>query len=463
MQYILYILTIPFLYFNYKIIKTDLKIKKIPNKYLGYLLGIIPFYYIYLFFNFPEIDYFIFILQIIIAFIISFLLYYYWIWAAWDAKYLLVLSLFIPNIWIIPFIWNIALFTLLYLILYFLWFYLWKIIINSKWRRSFPETIKNDIKDKWKVYKLSKPWNNFYIIIKRLTTFLIIFITIRLARLYLINIYFSENANNNSNILQNIIEKYNIYLFFIIIIIFLLSIYLIRVTINLFKTKLNERYNINYDLIFKIFINILSILLITFIIYEYIMNPYEIKDYLFKILTLYISIYIFFIIIKYAYNITFWISEKYLKNLKDLKKWDIVDKSFLIDLFWKQSSLGYSNKPVIPGIKLMSNYKIKLMEIEKNYAIKKNRLLFPNPKTYISSLWIITDEDVSIIKKMYRITNNYHYRLDKNFQKNNTIKLVKTFPFWIYILLWFLLTYFFWNLIIKYILSFLFSLFENLF
>lgn len=462
MQYILYILAIPFLYLNYKIIISDFKYKLIPNKYLKNLLMLVPFYYIYLFFGFEDINYFIFISQIIITFIISFLLYYYWIWAAWDAKYLLILSLFIPNIWIMPLIWNTALLTLLYLILYFFWFYLWKMIFNSNWRKKFPSLIKNDIKEKWIIYKSNKIWSNFYIIIKRITAFLIIFITIRLSRLYLINAYFSEE-NNKVNTIGNIIEQYNIYLVFIIIIIFLLSIYIIRITINLIKTKINQKYNINSSLIWKISLNILSILLILFIIYEYNKNPYEIKLYLFRILTIYISIYILFIIIRYAYKLTFWISEVYIKNIKDLKKWDIVDKWFLIDLFWKQSSLWYAHKTFISITTLMNNDKLEKIKKEDNYNVRKNRLLFPNPKIYINSLWVINNEDVSTIKMMYRINNNYHLKLTKNFEKNNTIKVIKTFSFWIYILLWFLLTYFFWNLIIKYILSFLFSLFENLF
>ena len=150
MQYILYILSIPFLYINYKIVVSDLKNKIIPNKYLGYLLLLIPFYYIYIFFSFSEINYLLFIWQIILTFIISFILYYFWIWAAWDAKYLLVLSLFIPYIWVIPFIWNIALITILYLFLYFIRFYLWKVLFNKVYRQSLWLNIKQDLTETWK-------------------------------------------------------------------------------------------------------------------------------------------------------------------------------------------------------------------------------------------------------------------------------------------------------------------------
>jgi len=118
MQYILlFLLSIPFLYINYKIIISDIKYKKIPNKYLLYLLYLLPLYYSYLIYFNSSFGILLFIIQIILALIISFILYSIWIWSAWDAKYLLVLALFIPDIWIVPLIWNIAIITLIYLLL----------------------------------------------------------------------------------------------------------------------------------------------------------------------------------------------------------------------------------------------------------------------------------------------------------------------------------------------------------
>ena len=208
MQYLLYILAIPFLYFNYRIVFSDIKNKIIPNKYLVYLLGITPFYYIYTFFTFPDINYLLFVWQIIFTFIISFILYYFWIWAAWDAKYLLVLSLFIPYIWIIPFIWNIALLTIIYLLWYFLWFYFWKCLFYKWYAKSLLWNIKQDLNDKWLSYKSSK---TIYKIFKWIIVFLLIFVSIRIARVYILNNVLWWWLNNYIFINQ-LIEKYSIYI-----------------------------------------------------------------------------------------------------------------------------------------------------------------------------------------------------------------------------------------------------------
>ena len=43
------VLAIPFLYINFKIVRQDLESQTISNKYLKYLLFLIPFFYVYLF------------------------------------------------------------------------------------------------------------------------------------------------------------------------------------------------------------------------------------------------------------------------------------------------------------------------------------------------------------------------------------------------------------------------------
>ena len=132
MQYIFYFFVIIFLYLNYKIIASSLKKRLMPNKYLEYLLILLPLWILYIFL-FPldltiieptSINFnYMYIIQIILSIIVSFALYYFWLWSAGDAKYVLVLSLFIPYLWIITFIWNTAILALIFLILYFLWFY----------------------------------------------------------------------------------------------------------------------------------------------------------------------------------------------------------------------------------------------------------------------------------------------------------------------------------------------------
>ena len=443
MQYFFYILAIPFSYLNYKIIVSDLKYKKIPNKYLGYLLLLIPFYYIYIFFNFPEINYWLFFFQIFLTFLVSFVLYYFWIWAAWDAKYLLVLALFIPYIWIIPFIWNIALVTLAYLFWYFIYFYLWKVLLNKNYRKNLWLNIKQDLNEKWKVYKQNKWWNTYKIILKWLVIFLLIFVSIRLGRLYLLK-YTSPLAP----LLRgegNIIEKYNIYLVFLFIWIFLWWLYLFKILINKLKLYLVEKFKLNINLVWNILLIFLSIFLISFIIYEYFQNPSEIRNYLFRIFTVYLIIYLLAKILIFSYKITFWIAEYQYINIKDLKEWDIVDKEYLVKMFGSQLILWFA-------------------ESKKEKRQRKKYLLFPSPKNYFENIDNPIDfETLNIIKKCYFITNKYHLKYTPNFTENNTIKILNTFSFAPYIISWFLLTFFFQDKIFKNIMNFWIEIIKKFF
>lgn len=215
MQILIFILSFLFLFLNYKIIKSDIKYKKIPNKYLLYLLLLLPLNYFYLFYSI-DLHIGIFLFKILLATIISFILYSYWIWSAWDAKYLLVLSLFIPHIWIIPFIWNIALLTITYLSLYFLYFYLIKLIYNKNYRKLIFSTIYIDNKEKFKVYFIKgEKWElkrrkTLYKIIKGLLIFLTIFVILRLSRLYIIEdikkIFLTWENNEIKNYISNYIS-----------------------------------------------------------------------------------------------------------------------------------------------------------------------------------------------------------------------------------------------------------------
>ncbi len=444
MEYLFYILSIPFLYFNYKIIVSDLKYKKIPNKYLGYLLLLIPFYYIYIFFTFPQINYIAFFIQVLFTFLISFILYFFWIWASWDAKYLLVLALFIPYIWIIPFIWNIALITIAYLFGYFIYFYLYKITFNKIYRQSLWWNIKQDLNERWKVHKWNKWWNTYKIIFKFLIIFLLIFVSIRLIRLYLLK-WFIQNTNR-FELLQYFLEKYNIYLIFLSIWFFIWLLYLLKFLINRFKEYLIKKIKLNINLVWNILLFILTIFLISFITFEYHRNSHELKYYLFKIFTVYLSLYIFFKILKWAYKITFWIAEYQYIDIKDLKEWDIVDKGYLIKMFWEQSVLWY----------IQENDSKKIKKQRKKY------LLYSSPIKYFQNINNSLDKETcETIKKCYFITNKYHSKYTPNFQKNKTIKIINTFSFAPYIISWFLLTFFFHDKIFKTILIFWTLIFKN--
>lgn len=440
MQFFLYFLAIPFLFFNYKIVISDLKYKKIPNKYLGYLLLLIPFYYIYILLYFPEINYILFLWQIILTFLVSFILYYFWIWAAWDAKYLLVLSLFIPYIWIIPFFWNIAILTMIYLFWYFIYFYLWKLTFNKKYKQGLLSNIKQDLNERWSVYKGNKWWKTYTIILKFLIIFLLIFVSIRLSRIYIFNEIFSQE-NNRNIIFQNIVEKYSIYLIFLWIIIFIIWLYLFKLLINKFKIYVSKKLKLNISIIWNILLLILAIFLISFIIISYNNNAQDISNVLFNIFTIYLLIYLTLKILFYSYKITFWIAEVDYINIKELKEGDIIDKKYLITIFWDKS-------------KQIKEELEKKKEDEFDMAIGK--LTWNNINKYINELDICLNKtDLNIIKKIF-----YLY-LNKKINPVKYIKIIKTFSFAPYIFIWFLITFLFWDFFLKYLINIIIKIVEN--
>lgn len=434
MQIFLYVLSIPFLYINYEIIYSDLKNKIIPNKHLIQLLLLIPFYYLYLFISNSDINILVFIWQAIITLVISFSLYNIWIWSAWDAKYLLVLALFIPNIWIIPLIGNIALITLTYLFLYFIRFYLWKCLLNFRYTKSLYINIYSDLKDKTLSFLKHGDWNFykkiiFLKILKLILLFLIIFVSIRLLRLYIFtdikeSIYYKD--------IINYLKDYTYYIIFALIGIFVWIIYIIRLIINLIKSFFKKKAKVKNSFILDfIVISIFLVILISFIIYEYRINPSEILSYLKRIFTLYIALYIISKILRYSYKITFQLAEMDIINIKDLGTWYIVDKEYLIKIFWQQQSL---------------------------WASWHKWILSPDPIQYFTNIKNpIDNETKNKLQKIYKIVSKFHKK--NNFvESNNNIKILKTFAFWWYIFIGFIISFFLWNTIINKITSFILRL-----
>ena len=440
--YLLSLITIPFLYLNFKIILTDLKIKKIPNKYLIYLIYIIPFYYIYCIFYIENINIIIFILQFILTLLISFILYYIWIWSAWDAKYLLTLSLFIPYIWIITFIGNIALLTIIYLLIYFIWFYFWRCLFNWNYTKSLYNKIYIDLKDKFINYIKNNDWTivkkiTIYKIIKWFVLFLILFVSFRLIRIYIIHHIILNDWSDKLwwiwRYYINILLENNSYYILLITLILMWLIYIIYLWIIYWKNYLINRVNLNKNkkinplIIDIILISILWLSLISYILIEFFNNPEEITTNLKLIFTIYLMIYIMMRILKYSYHVTFQIWEQDYIDVNKLSTWDIIDKDYLIKLFWEQSILWYCDN-------------------NTDSETRKNRekfLLYPNPKKYFLELkWSISEEDKNIIKNVYKIVNEFHIEnKTNNFQEIKSIKILKTFTFWIYIFIWFILTY----------------------
>ncbi len=446
------IIVVLFLYLNYRIVNSDLKEKKIPNIYLGYLIVIVPFYYIFIF-NFYNLIPFIdlshvkilyLFLQIFLTFFVSFILYYFWIWSAWDAKYLLVLSLFIPHIWVISFIGNLAIIVLTYMFLYFIRFYLGRCIFQKWYVKSLFYQIKNDLWDRWKIYKNNKWWKSLSIILKWLVVFLLIFVSIRLSRVYLFDSLKTSPLNPLLIGEGNIFEKYHFYLIFALVGIFIGWLYLFKFLVVRIKKYLSNRLKLRLDLVWNVFLVILFIILLGFVFYEYIKNPSEILGYLFLIFTLYIWIYIIFRVLFYAYKITFHISEMKFINIRDLKEGDIVDKEYLVKMLGRQAILWY----------------IEPNEKEKK---KKNYLLYPNPWLYFSKISNPIDKETSLlIKKSFSLVNNHHIEKKTNwFMKIKNLKILRTFSFAPYIVASFVITFIFWNSIISYITKLFLEIFES--
>jgi Flp pilus assembly protein protease CpaA len=444
MQIYFYIITFIFIFINYKIVIKDLREKIIPNKLLLFLIILVPFYYIFLINSWIIININSFILGFFITFLISFLLYYFWIWAAWDAKYLLVLALFIPNIWIIPFIWNISFLTILYLFLFFIYFYIWK-SLNSNFRKSLINNIKSDIKNSF--LRFLEKWDNKKTYTKKIINFIILFLTIfvslRLIRLYLVNYYIKNNWDSQLSrfsFIYSFIEKYNIYLLFWILIIYIFIIYFIRYFYKkIIKNRLEiikQKLDFNKNIFEFIITFILFTFLMFFIVYEYRINSNELIKNLYVIFTYYLILYLIFRILLYSYKITFQIWEIKIKNIKELKIWEIIDKSYLIRLFWEQSSLWG--------------------------AWNKKWILYPEPNKYFKNIENpISEENVKKLKQIYKIVNNHHIKYTQWYIKNDEIKILKTFSFWWYIFVGFILTYFFENKIITSLLLFFLNKVNN--
>lgn len=419
MQYIIYILALPFLYINYRIILSDNKDKMIPNKFLGYLLILLPFWYILLFTYSPSINYWWFILQIVLASVISFILYYHWIWSAWDAKYLLILSLFIPSKTILAFIGNIAILTIIYLISSYLLFYGRLLFQTKKYRESVLYHAIRSKKESF-IFLLNVPWTNkremkniIYRLTKFVVLFLVLFVGMRLLRQYLIK------DIRNTELIINLYKIYPIYVFLaiwgVLIGLFLfLRKWALKIKSMLTHLISKKIWQIDIDLIL---ISILFICLIGFIYYEFMVDPVGIIHKLFLIFTIYLWLFFIGKLLHFSYILTFQLWEQLEISIEDLQIGDIVDKEFLIKLFGAQSCLWY--------------------QID-------NGILSPSPEKYFREIENpINKETYETIKLSYQTVKSYH---EENktpwFQVITTIKILKTFAFWIYIFIGFLITFF---------------------
>ncbi len=187
--------------------------------------------------------------------------------------------------------------------------------------------------------------------------------------------------------------------------------------------------NTNYIKTFLTFILLLSLL--SFVWYEYIKDSELITSTLYRIFTIYLLLYLIIKIVIFSYKITFWIAESNLIDVQYLKKWDIIDKQYLIKMLWKQDSLWASWKDT-----------------------NKEWLFFPDPIEYIKSMnTVLEAEEVDIIKKAYEKVNS-SISLENKEVEVHKIKIMNTFAFSPYIFMWFIFTFIVEDKLIKYIVEF---------
>ena len=221
-----------FLGINFYILWNDIRRKKIPNIGLLMLLSILPFCYLFS----PIFDFSLpVIIWSIITLIVSFALYYFWVWSAWDAKYLAVLGLFVWNFSILSLIWNLALITIIYLMFHTLNIYIIKLLSDFTYTKDLWASIWRDVKErifdtfrdasKNKITKTSL----LKTLLPLLLWFLIFFTALRLVRIYALSgILWNDGTGwwRWEWLLQFIIE-YNVYILLACVSIFILSFLII--------------------------------------------------------------------------------------------------------------------------------------------------------------------------------------------------------------------------------------------
>ena len=436
MQNFLVLLIIPFSYFNFKILLSDIKYQKIPNKWLLCLIATLPFYYIGLF-VIHDISILSFLPQVILSLAIWFILYNYGIWAAWDAKYLTVLWLFIPHIGIIPFIGNIGLITLVYLFGYFLYFYVGKCVFLRWYLKDLCSQVKNDISDRYQVFispsKNSNIGSRFsYILIKIVFPFLVFFTIIRLIRIYLLSSLYSYQETIWW--IWSLVQEYHFYLIFWVIWFIIGLQYVCKKIFIILLWYLNTYLpNNKSQYVGMITLCIIATFLAWFIVYEFIHATETIIPALKIIFTLYLAVALLFIILKYAYKVTFQVWEEQYVSYKHLKEWMVIDRISLANTLANNHSLWWSGN--------------------------KKGMLYPSPKKAILDInRIITKDDIIFIKNIVH-TVNKNLRKERD-QPLISIKILKSFPFGPYILAGFMLTYIFQNKILQYFLSWILKIVE---
>lgn len=401
---------IVFLLINCGIIYSDFRYKKIPNKALIALCILLPFWIFFLYWNHAVWSFQNIILlsfYSVLNFIIVFLLYHFKIWWAGDSKYIYILSLYLPSYSLIILFWNTALITLTSFGIYFIYFYTLKLVLMKDFRTYIWSTIKQDsYKKTLSIFDSSKPYTR---IINGLFWFLILYMWIRFLKFVFMWFFDLSSISVSQYYGINLIN----IVFISLIICSYLSVFLIRLFFQFIEKKLKK-----WTMIKSISIYVASIILVATIFFQYQKSPEQTLHFLKLSGSIYLAIFFWFLLLRYLVETSFYISERYIASIDSLRAGMIVDRNHLKRLLrW--------------------------------------RWVLADDMDYEISTKILTSQDIKNLKKTIKYINRSIEKNEKQEDKIESIMIIRTFPYAIFILAWFALSLFFENQIIEYILWFL--------
>jgi len=418
---------IVFIAINYYILKSDTQRKIIPNTYLKYL-GILG---VFLYISQIQLWYLswhnilLFTIEMLWITILWFILFYFRIWWAWDAKYLIVLSLFLPHINFIYFIWNITIIIILYILANTLW-YLVQTVQDPSYRIKvlslFNASIKKKI-EKWSSHTTQKTLAQvIYKIINLIIAFLIFFTIFKILRTTSQLIFIPWDIWTYTYVsIYNYSISSRLYVASIITCTLLITI-AIKIVYNYSKNKLLSYIspkNYNEEII-DIWVWIL-VLVIIFSVNISSVNKEDIFNIssLMSVLIIYITIQGIIWIMKANSKLR----DKSIIAIEKLQQWDIIDKRYMKKIIHD----GYD----IPLLKWWL--------YDKDFPTN-----IKNP---------IDQETCNTIKNIYTQLAKWKY-FEPPIQE---VQIINNFSFWWILFVWCIITYLYKNSIFSFLLEILYN------
>lgn len=251
-------------------------------------------------------------------FLLSFILFYFRIWWAGDAKYFFVLSLWFTHTSILTYLGNIVIVTLIFLWLFFLknlfqknenWVWLWSLITGDF--RRMVEDIKRKV-------TRSKS-HSFLYIINILNTFLLLFLLIRLMRNLLLD---------HSYMFQAQIEKMSFDIEYTILISIIILFIVLRRFLSYLQNQISRKFSLSKVEVETLF-NLGFLWIVLYVsLKEYSKNPTDFLSQMYSILTISFIILLTIKIGIFIYKKCFIDMEKSIIPIEDLQHTDFIDKNY---------------------------------------------------------------------------------------------------------------------------------------